>query len=135
MHGEQSMSPAELITAVLARHPHIELAILFGSLATGQARPDSDLDLAVAGAALLTPEESSALIADLADNLGRPVDLIDLATVGEPLLGQILRHGRRVLGSDARYASLLSRHLFDMADFVPYRSRILAERRRAWIGT
>jgi len=123
-----------LITAVLARHPHIDLAILFGSLAAGTARPDSDLDLAVAGAAPLSPVEKRALIADLAENLGRPVDLIDLATVGEPLLGQILRHGRRVLGSDERYARLLSRHLFDMADFAPYRSRILAERRRAWIG-
>jgi uncharacterized protein len=129
------MPTAEMITAVLARHPHIEQAILFGSLATDKARPDSDLDLAVGGAAPLTPEESRALIADLAENLGRPVDLIDLATVGEPLLGQILRHGRRVLGSDERYARLLSRHLFDMADFAPYRSRILAERRRAWIGT
>lgn len=134
-HGDKLMPTAELITAVLAHHPHIEQAILFGSLATGKARPDSDLDLAVAGTAPLTPEESSALIADLAETLGRPVDLIDLATVGEPLLGQILRHGRRVLGSNERYARLLSKHLFDMADFAPYRSRILAERRQAWIGT
>ena len=130
----QSKSTIDLITAVLTRHPQIELAILFGSLATGNARPDSDLDLAVASAQSLNQESKSALIADLAENLGRPVDLIDLTTVGEPLLGQILRHGRRVLGSDERYARLISRHLFDMADFAPYRSRILAERRRAWIG-
>ena len=26
------------------------------------------------------------------------------------------------------------RHLFDAADFLPYVERLLAERRRAWIG-
>jgi predicted nucleotidyltransferase len=128
------MNGAEKILAALARHPGIDLAILFGSLARGEGRPDSDLDLAVAGGAPQVREEKAALIADLAESLGRPVDLIDLATVGEPLLGQILRHGRRILGSDVRYAGLLSHHLLEMADFMPYRSRILAERRKAWIG-
>lgn len=124
----------DALALVLARHPRVELAILFGSLASGAARPDSDIDLAVGGDAPLNLNEKAALIADLAESLGRPVDLIDLGTIGEPLLGQVLRHGRRLIGSDERYASLLSRHLFEMADFVPYRSRILAERRQAWIG-
>jgi len=40
-----------------------------------------------------------------------------------------------LFGSQAtRHATLLSRHLFDAADFLPYRNRILAERRQAWIG-
>jgi predicted nucleotidyltransferase len=124
----------ESLTAVLARHPRIDLAILFGSLAAGTARPDSDLDLAVGTISPLDREEKMALIGHLAETFGRSVDLIDLTTVGEPLLGQVLRHGKRVLGSDTRYAALLSRHLMEMADFMPYRSRILAERRQAWIG-
>ena len=62
------------------------------------------------------------------------VDLIDLSVVGEPLLGQIVRHGRRVLGSDTIYGELISKHLFEQADFMPYQARILAERRMAWIG-
>lgn len=128
------MDMAGSLVAVLARHPHIDLAILFGSLALDVARPDSDLDLAVAAAAPLSGEARMNLIADLAERFGRPVDLIDLERVGEPLLGQILIHGRRLLGSDERYAQLLRRHLFDNADFAPYRSRILAERRQAWIG-
>lgn len=128
------MSSADSILAVLARHPHVEVAILFGSLARGAARPDSDLDLAVAGARALTAEERHALVGDLAAALGRAVDLVDLATVGEPLLGQILRHGVRLKGSDARYARWLSRHVFEVSDFMPYRERLLAQRRRAWIG-
>lgn len=128
-----STTPTESLRNVLSRHPHIELAILFGSLAMDKGKPDSDIDLAVASGTPLDASKKLALITDLAETLGRPVDLIDLARVGEPLLGQILRHGRRILGSDERYARLLSRHLFDMADFMPYRHRILAERRHTWI--
>ena len=127
------MATDRLILALLARHPEIDLAVLFGSLATGSARPDSDVDLAVGALAPLGREERMTLISELAEQLGRPVDLIDLASVGEPLLGQILTHGRRLLGSDERYARLLARHLFDNADFTPYRNRILRERRQRWI--
>ena len=73
-----------------------------------------------------------ALIAELAGRIGRPVDLVDLQTAGEPLLGQILKHGTRILGSNTRYANLIRKHLFDNADFMPYRDRILQVRRRAW---
>ncbi|MBK7953341.1 MAG: nucleotidyltransferase domain-containing protein [Candidatus Accumulibacter sp.] len=128
-----TMTTIEVIVSVLTRHPHIKLAILFGSLAAGPARTDSDLDLAVAAEEPLTADTKLALIADLAEHIGRPVDLIDLTCAGEPLLGQILTHGCRVLGSDERYAQLLRRHLMDHSDFAPYRNRILAERRRAWI--
>ncbi|MHB1283971.1 MAG: nucleotidyltransferase domain-containing protein, partial [Metallibacterium scheffleri] len=38
---------ASQLRAVLARHPQVNFAMLFGSLARGTARPDSDLDLAV----------------------------------------------------------------------------------------
>lgn len=122
------------IVKVLDRYPDIRLAILFGSLATGRARADSDLDLAVDAGRPITAEGKIKLIEDLAFVLGRPVDLIDLRTVGEPLLGQIVTRGRRVMGDDVHYAELIRKHLYEQADFMPYRSRILAERRQRWIG-
>lgn len=122
------------LKGTLAEHGGIRLAILFGSRATGRATAHSDLDLAVRTTASLEVAEKIALIERLAEATGMPVDLIDLKRVGEPLLGQILKHGVRLMGSDTDYAALLSRHLFDAADFLPYRNRILAERRRAWIG-
>lgn len=129
--------PAALETAlceVLARFPGITLAVLFGSVAAGRARADSDLDIAVAAQRPLTVAEKIALTQALAEKTGRPIDLIDLATVAEPLLGQIVQHGKRILGSDTLFARLISRHLIEEADFMPYRRRVLAERRRAWIG-
>jgi len=119
---------------VLAEHGGVRLAILFGSRATGRARAHSDLDLAVQMSAPLDAADKVALIERIAQATGMPVDLIDLKRVGEPLLGQILKHSIRLIGSDTDYAALISRHLFDAADFLPYRNRILAERRQAWIG-
>ena len=119
---------------VFARFPQVVLVLLFGSVAAGKQRTDSDLDVAVAAGHPLTKEEKIAMIGLLAERTGRPVDLIDLNGVAEPLLGQIVRHGRRVLGSDTLYGQLISRHLFEQADFMPYRTRLLAERRMAWIG-
>lgn len=119
---------------VLSRFPAVVFAMLFGSVASGNARVDSDLDIAVAADCPLTVEEKISLINALAERFGRSVDLIDLGVVTEPLLGQIVRHGRRILGSDTLYGELISRHLLEQADFMPYRTRLLAERRMAWIG-
>ena len=121
-----------LVQGVLSRHPVIQFAILFGSGARGQETFESDVHLAMDAGHPLTAGERMVLMGDLAEAVGRPVDLIDLSTVGEPLLGQILKHGVRVRGSATRFGALLSRHLIDQADFLPLRSRILDERRAAW---
>jgi len=122
------------LSAVLSEFPQIELAVLFGSVARGHERPQSDVDVAVAARRALTAAQKIALVEAMAERTGRPIDLVDLRTVAEPLLGQILRHGRRLLGTDRAYGELISRHLFEQADFMPYRARVLAERRAAWIG-
>ena len=62
-----------------------------------------------------------------------PIDLIDMRVIGEPLLGEILTKGERILGNNSDFASLLSRYLIDKADFYPYRERLLKERREQWI--
>ena len=119
------------LRAVPVRSPQIELAVLFGSFALGHQRSGSDIDIALGAHRALTAAEKVALIEALAEQTGRGIDLVDLRVVAEPLLGQILRHGRRLLGSDGAYGELISRHLFEQADFMPYRARILAERRVA----
>ncbi len=74
------------IVSVLERHPSVSMAILFGSLAAGRGRPDSDLDLAVSATAPLTVDARIELIDELAAALGRPIDLIDLNQAHGPLL-------------------------------------------------
>ena len=127
------MSIPQVQTA-LAKHPEIELAIVFGSLARGEARRDSDVNVAVQLPTPLDADRKMQLIADIAAITGRPVDLVDLRTVGEPLLGQILKHGRQIRGEAADLVPLIQRHVYAMEDFMPYVERMLDERKRAWIG-
>ena len=118
---------------LLSRQNDIRLSIVYGSVADGRETAESDLDIAVLADSPLTPERKMALIDALARMSERPIDLIDLSTIGEPLLGEILQHGQRLTGADSTWATLVSKHLFDAADFLPYRNRMLRERREAWI--
>ena len=133
--GREHQTIDAQLREVFAHFPKVALVVLFGSVASGHQRADSDLDIAVAADRPLTVDEKLTMIGALAERTGRPIDLIDLSGASEPLLGQIVCHGRRVLGSDTLYGELISRHLFEQADFMPYRTRLLAERRMAWIGT
>ena len=125
----------ETITLVLRAYPRVRAAWVFGSIADGRMRPSSDLDVAVLGDKPLRPEQKSVLIRRLAQAIGRPVDLIDLQATHGPVVGEILRHGRRLFCDDpALYAEQVKQWMFDRADWIPYRPRILETRRRAWIN-
>ena len=128
------MTLEEILKKALQAHSGLRLALLFGSCALGKERPDSDVDVAVDMGGVMAAEQHVSLISDLALASGRAVDLIDLRTVGEPLLGQILQSGRRIGGEHAVHAQYITRHVMDVEDFVPYQERILRERRQAWIG-
>ncbi len=124
----------DALRQVLSSFPNLTMAIVFGSVAWGNPRRKSDLDIAVQAPHALAPSDKMAIIMALATQTGRPIDLVDLCAVPDMLRAQIIRHGRRLFGSDEAYARLLSRHLVEQADFLPYRNRVLAERRLTWTG-
>lgn len=110
------------------------MAYVFGSVANGSARPDSDIDLAVLANHVLTVNEKIQLVESVAQATGRPVDLIDLRTAGHPVLGEILHKGQRLWGDAGTHARLASRAAIDASDYFPYVQRLLRQRRQAWIG-
>lgn len=122
---------ARQLTELLSSYPQIELAILFGSQSSGTASTDSDIDLAIRCQQSITANLKLELMEQIGARFGRPVDIVDLHFAAEPVLGEALK-GQRLLGSDESYARMLTRHLFNMADFVPLQQRILSERRDAW---
>lgn len=130
----QAATIDDQIRGVFKDFPKVKLVILFGSVATSSANTQSDLDVAVLARQPLMVEEKMRIIEALALEIGRPVDLIDLFATPEPITGQVIKHGRLVLGGNSEFAELLSRHLVEMVDFVPIQERILSERRAAWIG-
>lgn len=124
----------EQVASRLAADPSIEFASVFGSVAEGTARPDSDVDIAVLADAPFGSGQRRALIDMLAQTVGRPVDLVDLREAGPVLLMFALR-GKRLVGRGSRAnAALLSRAWTDAADFLPIRERLLRQRRTAWTG-
>ena len=126
--------PALKLREVLKQFPDIRLAALFGSIAHGTARPDSDIDVAVQADQPLTTDERIAITQALALAFGRPVDLVDLTTAGQPLLGQIVSTGLQVIGTRHQWGDLIYRNIMDNEDFVPYQQRILKGRRDAWMS-
>jgi predicted nucleotidyltransferase len=121
------------IQTALTDWPEISIAVLFGSLAEGADHPDSDLDLGVQLPAIITATQKMKLIADLAIQTGRPIDLIDLRDVGHPLLGEIVEKGIMVSGGTEAKGDLLFKSIMLQEDFAGYQQRILQERRKAWI--
>ncbi len=126
--------PERLIQKILAEYPQVEFALLFGSLATGIANVESDIDLAILAHRPIDKSLKISLIESIVKETGRSVDLIDLQFAGQPLLGEILSKGKILLENDEHYARLILKNLLDKADFLPYRNRILKQRREAWIG-
>lgn len=79
----------EPLRKALSDRREIRLALLFGSRARGQARPDSDADVAVLGENL----DLLDLAADLSDAAKVEVDVVDIRDPGYPLLNALLRDG------------------------------------------
>lgn len=107
------------------------LAFVFGSVARGTARPDSDVDIAIDLGRPLTAIDKLSLIDALAVASGRPVDLVDLSRAGVPLTGEILATGVRLVGDIAAHGALMARHVTDVADFMPAYQRLMDQRLRA----
>lgn len=72
-----------------------------------QARPDSDLDLAVLVAGYADPVGLFDLAGDLSDLTGCPVDLLDLRAASSVMQEQILMTGERLWTNDPLQAGLV----------------------------
>ncbi len=116
--------------------PHVVTATLFGSQATGEAGPLSDVDVAVWVAPDLSQEAIAALRAELrlaaVDALG--TDEVDMVILNEapPLLRhRALKGGRRLIDRDPRTRIRLeTKALLDYLDTAPLRETLAAGRRR-----
>ena len=125
-----------LLKKWLKAHAEIEIAILFGSYATGRATMGSDVDLAIqltSGQCMLA-EEKLGYINQLTELLNVSIDLVDLRSVGQPLLAQVMKYGQLLVGPKARYAQLAIHNVNSSQDFIPYIERMLTERRKRWLS-
>jgi len=117
----------------LDRMPDLQLALLFGSMASGRAGSASDVDLALLCRHPLSSARRLSLVSELSLLLDREIDLVDLHGVPEPISGEALR-GRRLIDRDGAWVDLMNRHLVNVEDFLPLQQRLFAERRRRILG-
>jgi len=99
---------AELIEKLgetLEAIPAVRVAIVYGSVASGTMRDESD------------------------------VDLVDLGAVKGVLLKQILTKGRVVIKRDVgAFADLVKKMVYDQEDYMPYYHRALRERMERFVS-
>ena len=97
--------------------------LLYGSRARGQARPESDVDLALLFGRRPRPTawELAAARTELEDRLGQDVDLVVLDTASPILAMEVLRHGRLLRQSDP----------MAVPDFTMYATTAWADLKRA----
>lgn len=93
--------------AALRTEPNVRMAVLAGSTARGDDRPDSDIDLVVDLRAQ-KPLDHMRLAMRLEEKLGRAVDVADLHRLrAEPLsLLQLLDEGRVLVDREGNWAEL-----------------------------
>ncbi len=112
---------AEALRRALASRGDVRLAILFGSTARGTDRSSSDVDVAVLGRGL----DTLALARDLSRAIGREAQVVDLDTVGFPMLQAIVRDGVVVAENERGCAARWrSRALVDLENDRPWFERM-----------
>ncbi|MFW6067482.1 MAG: type VII toxin-antitoxin system MntA family adenylyltransferase antitoxin [Myxococcota bacterium] len=120
-------SPIELkLRQVLRERPEdLVAAYLFGSVARGTARPNSDVDVAVLLARAPASKLSAqpfALEDDLRALIGRPVQIVVLNTAPADLAFRVLREGKLLLDRDpaarARFEVRTRNEYFDLKPFL-----------------
>ena len=90
----------ELVPEVLGHLPEIKALYVFGSRAQGEARPDSDLDLAVLVGTELPETKLWETAQHLASRIGMEVDLVNLSKASTVMQMQVVRGGRRLYCAD-----------------------------------
>jgi predicted nucleotidyltransferase len=118
----------------LADDPDLLLVMIFGSMADGNPKIGSDIDVAVYPKKKLSSQQRQKLSDQIACATGRTVDLVDLTDADGALLRQILRKGRIVFSKQAGVLGHLSERLLGwQEDFEPQLNAMLETRLQRFI--
>ncbi len=88
--NELRATKKDAILAIASRHGVTSIRV-FGSFARGEAREDSDLDLLIEAGPRRTPWFPGGLLADLQEELGRKVDIVEENGLHRLIRDRVLR--------------------------------------------
>lgn len=124
------MNLEAILEATREAIPSLSALYLFGSQASGDAGPDSDLDLAVLADSPPDQVGLWQLSGQLADLAGCPVDLLDLRAASTVMQYRIITTGRRVWARDSDASLYESFILSDKTALDEARAGLLDDIRR-----
>lgn len=110
----------------------VKLAVVFGSVARGDAHEGSDLDVAILPAGDLSLQDQGTIVRALELASGREVDLVLLDRVDDGLAWRIARDGICLASNPASaFAEWRARVATEHADWVEMRGDAVEQYRRA----
>ncbi|MFB6228304.1 MAG: nucleotidyltransferase domain-containing protein [Halobacteriales archaeon] len=124
----EECQPIDTETLIECLDPYpLELAVLFGSRATGETNRLSDLDLAVAFHADVPdpkrPEYLDEMVAELTRQTGiEAIDLVDLDRASPAMRYDILSKGELLIGEESALTERETEALLRKLDFQPVKS-------------
>ena len=117
------------IVEALGLQEDIHIAFLFGSAARNRLRPDSDVDIAVAGSRPLSIDEMMSTTRRLSQAVRREVDLVDLRVTEGLILREILTKGTALIVHDRGFlVALAKKVVYFSEDLLPYTQRLRQSR-------
>lgn len=116
-----------LVQQLQNRLPGLLAVYAFGSQISGEATPNSDLDLAVLVAGYADPIDLWDISSDLAELVHCEVDLLDFRAASTVMQYQILTKGQRLFAADNMIDSYESAMLSEMTALNEARAGVLAD--------
>lgn len=126
----EQAAPASLVPFLRERIPSLSAVWVFGSRASGDDGPESDLDVAILADEPQDPVALWELSGELEDRLGVPVDLVDLRCATTVLQYQVVTKGDRVWARDSGAALYEAFILSERTALEEARRPLLEEIRR-----
>jgi len=104
----------------IAKKYKIDLIVLFGSLAKGNERSESDADIGISRNKSFELEEDLQLRQDLQQIFKREIDIVEIKRASPLLLGEIAKNSRLLYGKKDKFTEMKILAMKKYIDFKPY---------------